>query len=1727
MKLAGHVEDRLQERSNLDPSVLAEARGKLSLLPKDGASTYHWTLRDGDKVHGHLAVRRVGKKQTPVLTTFLGPNMTPSGTELSLHTGPLSAATRPMEKAATAFLTTYAGLRVHVDRPKGFVQKGKDEQGNPWTRTYKVDYGSLPKTEGGDGEDLDVFLGPKETASTAQLIYQKKADGSFDEFKLMLGFESPEKAKECYLDHVPARFFDKMEPVSLHLVKALLGYPMDGVKVAAEAMLREVFSEKRATSEQGEEGSVAHAYRQWLRAHADRPHQVKYEGLRFPSQRVSPGDRPHDLRPDQVEAINSEEAARLMEQFRARMREHGVEPLHPSKWTDLDQKDYLGGQSMQRNRAESPAQVIKELGKVPDLITPGTMEKLYGKAEEASGNRDRELYHGTKLREMVENLNRLDPADREGRTKALQDIMREDADVFSARMKGLGKGFAHASIPWMKANPGKVGLGAVGVGAMGALQFGALGKAHRAYYANKLLTPEERLLPDAEQGKLMAERSPMFKRLGAKGDDTSDITFQDVAAPLINVPAMDVDKKMFKAIDAHAGGHLASFLDPHEAMSRLVGAQQFWHGTTPDAGEKILGTKDAPGTGIDPGHGGRKGGFTWRATHQDDLARTARRLEEIEAPARRRGRTPHGAELDRYAASLGADVGGASAYQPKQFLPGMASLGEGGHLDLDTSHFLDNAKGNYFVATDRGAAEAYARSLSPDVYTKPFADLRAAGERIQERMNNKSMGLNRGTYEDLASGYDALTRATGVKDPAPDKKYLIGGVMPVEKFKRLHEVDSDDVKQRGYAYRLKPENRVTPYAPGEMTDPSSHGKAIGIEHLNHNQATIGQILANKAENWTDYVRGVDLPQDERMLGLNKRFLSGVGRAGATAGAYGLMYAGSGLHPLVKKLYNKAKGRLTESPSATTPPESPAEDPEPKTAAPRWLKVLREGGEGANEVRKAMKVYRDEDLDVLARAKDGIFDQHGLVRPGLGIKPEGRPNPIFEDPTLSFDTALVRNSKGGWAKGDGLPLGFHIYTGFPHFSDADRRAIYTNPNLAVSGKEHLPPTQAAKSKYEGWEHHRLEDLLHLGDNPGLGLTAMADPKQMEGLRGAMTLPIRVSRQAARDREDPPTLYRKAFDVKKEDMEEGRKPWRAKDVFGPARLGTAFRGLSTETPESIKEKTLGGLLPWYRGDDKQLGFGVVPPVPPPRQRASPPVSLAEKRKRMAELVGEAETSGKKDYGMDQMDLDFEGKSTAKSPPPAPPQKTAPPRSMTAPALAAAGVGAAGLGLAAHKLRKRQAAQEQPQEVVKTATIEKEALPRWIKQMKKDPELSGEIARRMRLSESLQDAIAASPRGGLLTPTGLPRPGLAQEGLDVSKAQQQFKDPMLNLESVVGMRTREPQGRARDVGPMKKHLLWDRLEHHEAVGDISPEDRLAINTHPNLLSRERWQRDAFGKHTTPIRDALQTGSNPALDLQALMDPEFGQALQDRVRSPYKLRAGHAFDDRTEARRLFDTKKELMNLGVKHVPSVQELSGGPQPLHGSFGYWPPDLARYARQMEENSVGGLRGWYDPHGENPDQLGFGITLPKPGDVGEPAKHTRRMAAIDARFDADRAQRAEDHAKRMASLRQLDLFHEVNGNFHYNDYDRNPKPAPPPRTAASTPGAEELRSAYTPAPVPAPVPAPAPDPVTTIAPEQRSLVVPGLLGASGALALGALGRRAYLKHKEREQQERELPSQPPV
>jgi hypothetical protein len=92
------------------------------------------------------------------------------------------------------------GLDITVENPAGSTRKGIDENGKEWETPIVHHYGYIRKTEGKDGDHVDVFVGPNPDSQKAFIVDQKNPKtGKFDEHKTLLGFNSPEEAREGYL----------------------------------------------------------------------------------------------------------------------------------------------------------------------------------------------------------------------------------------------------------------------------------------------------------------------------------------------------------------------------------------------------------------------------------------------------------------------------------------------------------------------------------------------------------------------------------------------------------------------------------------------------------------------------------------------------------------------------------------------------------------------------------------------------------------------------------------------------------------------------------------------------------------------------------------------------------------------------------------------------------------------------------------------------------------------------------------------------------------------------------------------------------------------------------------------------------------------------------------------------------------------------------------------------------------------------------------------------------------------------------------------------------------------------------------------------------------------------------------------------------------------------------------------------------------------------------------
>ena len=93
------------------------------------------------------------------------------------------------------------GYDVTIEQPKGSVRSGVDRNGQEWSVTMNNTYGYIRGTEGVDGDHIDIFLSDNPTEGNVYVVDQVNPDGSFDEHKVMYGFQSAEDARAAYLSN--------------------------------------------------------------------------------------------------------------------------------------------------------------------------------------------------------------------------------------------------------------------------------------------------------------------------------------------------------------------------------------------------------------------------------------------------------------------------------------------------------------------------------------------------------------------------------------------------------------------------------------------------------------------------------------------------------------------------------------------------------------------------------------------------------------------------------------------------------------------------------------------------------------------------------------------------------------------------------------------------------------------------------------------------------------------------------------------------------------------------------------------------------------------------------------------------------------------------------------------------------------------------------------------------------------------------------------------------------------------------------------------------------------------------------------------------------------------------------------------------------------------------------------------------------------------------------------
>ena len=96
------------------------------------------------------------------------------------------------------------GFDVYVENERGSLRSGIDAEGNVWETEMRNDYGFIADAKGTDGDNIDVFLSSDIDGWNGRKVFvvdQYNPDDTFDEHKVMLGFNDRDDAYSAYLSN--------------------------------------------------------------------------------------------------------------------------------------------------------------------------------------------------------------------------------------------------------------------------------------------------------------------------------------------------------------------------------------------------------------------------------------------------------------------------------------------------------------------------------------------------------------------------------------------------------------------------------------------------------------------------------------------------------------------------------------------------------------------------------------------------------------------------------------------------------------------------------------------------------------------------------------------------------------------------------------------------------------------------------------------------------------------------------------------------------------------------------------------------------------------------------------------------------------------------------------------------------------------------------------------------------------------------------------------------------------------------------------------------------------------------------------------------------------------------------------------------------------------------------------------------------------------------------------
>lgn len=177
-----------------------ELRARLKYLSSQARTNAGWTKPlIAEKKRVEAAIDAMNLAREPAASPVVAAAETIAAAEAEAATSPLNDRPEPTDaqKDAGNYKLGHAlvgGLDVSIENPAGTSRR-------PEWPPLKHSYGYVKRSEGADGDHVDVFLGPKAADPTNPvfIVDQINQDGSFDEHKVMVGFADKGAARRGYL----------------------------------------------------------------------------------------------------------------------------------------------------------------------------------------------------------------------------------------------------------------------------------------------------------------------------------------------------------------------------------------------------------------------------------------------------------------------------------------------------------------------------------------------------------------------------------------------------------------------------------------------------------------------------------------------------------------------------------------------------------------------------------------------------------------------------------------------------------------------------------------------------------------------------------------------------------------------------------------------------------------------------------------------------------------------------------------------------------------------------------------------------------------------------------------------------------------------------------------------------------------------------------------------------------------------------------------------------------------------------------------------------------------------------------------------------------------------------------------------------------------------------------------------------------------------------------------